>query len=79
MEGGSPAASIKWMFSDVVISTSSKYTITDSDNSTQLNINIINTSDAGIYYTVKLLILLDHQLLHAITLDVQGILCIVFV
>ena len=49
-EGGSQAATIKWMFSDMVISTSSKYTITDSDNSTQLNINIVNTSDAGIYY-----------------------------
>ena len=47
-EGGSPAATIKWMFSDIVISTSSKYTVTD--NSTQLNINIVNTSDAGIYY-----------------------------
>ena len=49
-EGGLPAATIKWMFSDIVISTSSKYTITDSDNSTQININIVNTSDAGIYY-----------------------------
>ena len=49
-EGGLPAATIKWMFSDIVISTSSKYTITDSDNSTQININIANTSDAGIYY-----------------------------
>ena len=49
-EGGFPAATIKWMFSDTVISANSKYTITDSDNSTQININIVNTSDAGIYY-----------------------------
>ena len=42
------AATIKWMFSGIIIKTSSKYTI--ADNSTQLNINIVNTSDAGIYY-----------------------------
>ena len=64
------------MFSDVVISTSSKYTITDSDNSTQLNINIINTSDAGIYYCQATNIAGSSTA--TITLDVQGILCIVF-
>ena len=29
-KGGFPAAIIKWMFSDIVISANSKYTITDS-------------------------------------------------
>ena len=69
-EGGSPAATIKWMFSGNAISTNSKYTI--ADNSTQLNIDIVNTSDAGIYYCQATNIAGSSTA--AITLQVQGLL-----
>ena len=69
-EIGSPAATIKWMFSGNAISTSSKYTITD--NSTQLNINIVNTSDTGIYYCQATNIVGSSTA--AITLQVQSLL-----
>ena len=67
-EIGSPTATIKWLFSGNAISTSSKYTITD--DSTQLLINIVNTSDAGIYYCQATNIAGSSTT--AITLQVQG-------
>ena len=67
------AATIKWMFSGIIIKTSSKYTI--ADNSTQLNINIVNTSDAGIYYCQATNIAGSSTA--AITIVIQGkIICI---
>ena len=68
-ERGSPAATIKWMFADIAISTSSKYTITD--NPTQLTVNIVNISDAGIYYCQATNNAGSSTA--TITLDVQGI------
>ena len=70
-KGGSPAAKIKWMFSDIVIGTSSKHTIADSNNSTELSINIVNTSDAGIYYCQATNFAGSSTA--AVVLDVQGI------
>ena len=67
------ATTIKWMFSDIVINTSPKFIITDCDHSTQLNINIVNTSDAGIYYCEAINIGGSSIATAAVVLDVQGI------
>ena len=66
------------MFSDIVISNSSKHNITDNYDSTQLSINIVNTSDAGIYYCQATNIAGSSIATAAVTLDVQGILYIDF-
>ena len=45
---GTPIARVVWRFNGNVLSNSSKYTVTA--NSTQLVINDVNLSDAGVYY-----------------------------
>ena len=77
-EGGFPAATIKWMFSDIVISANSKYTITDSDNSTQISINNVNTSDAGIYYCKTTNLAGSSTAVIALDVQSKNIICLTF-
>ena len=47
---GTPVATITWRFNGNALSNSLKYSISDTAGSTQLVINDVVLSDAGIYY-----------------------------